>query len=41
VVVSAGRYTAPTRPGFSSQMREMSLEQYRFPNGEAWRPDQR
>jgi L-fuconate dehydratase len=39
--VSAGRYVAPTRPGFSSQMRDKSLEQYRFPDGEAWQPDRR
>jgi L-fuconate dehydratase len=38
VEVSAGRYSAPTRPGFSAQMRETSLAQYRFPDGEAWRP---
>jgi L-fuconate dehydratase len=38
VEVSAGRYIAPTRPGFSAQMRETSLAQYRFPDGEAWRP---
>jgi L-fuconate dehydratase len=38
VEVSAGRYSAPTRPGFSAQMRETSLAQYRFPDGAAWRP---
>jgi len=40
VEVSAGRYTAPTRAGFSAQMREQSLERYRFPDGAAWKRDQ-
>jgi L-fuconate dehydratase len=41
VKVAAGRYAAPTRPGFSAQMRAKSLQQYRFPDGQAWRGYQR
>jgi L-fuconate dehydratase len=39
VVIAAGRYMAPTSPGFSAAMRENSLEQYRFPNGAIWKRD--
>jgi L-fuconate dehydratase len=35
--VRAGRYLAPTAPGFSAQMRETSLARFRFPDGAAWR----
>jgi L-fuconate dehydratase len=35
--VRAGRYRAPTAPGFSAQMREASLARFRFPDGAAWR----
>ena len=35
--VRAGRYVAPTAPGFSAQMHEASLARFRFPDGAAWR----
>ncbi len=38
VEIRGGRYRAPTRPGYSAQMRPESLERYAFPNGEVWRP---
>ncbi|GLY02526.1 MULTISPECIES: enolase C-terminal domain-like protein [Actinoplanes] len=36
VVVEGGVYRAPTRPGFSTEMRPESLKRYAFPEGEAW-----
>ena len=36
VQISRGRYTAPTMPGFSTQMRSSSLETFRYPQGDAW-----
>jgi L-fuconate dehydratase len=35
-VVRDGRYTAPTTPGYSSQMRPESLAMYAFPYGSVW-----
>jgi L-fuconate dehydratase len=35
-VVSAGRYVAPTAPGYSIEMHSESLDRYEFPNGRAW-----
>ncbi|MFD1936132.1 MULTISPECIES: L-fuconate dehydratase [Nonomuraea] len=37
VVIEHGRYTAPTRPGFSSEMRRESIAAHSFPDGEVWR----
>ena len=37
VIVVDGSYKAPQRPGFSSQMRPESIEEYRYPAGAAWR----
>jgi L-fuconate dehydratase len=36
VVVRHGRYMAPLRPGFSSEIHAASREAYRFPGGAAW-----
>jgi L-fuconate dehydratase len=36
VMVSAGRYQAPHRPGFSAQLHEATLHRYAYPNGPAW-----
>ncbi|MGH8145024.1 MAG: enolase C-terminal domain-like protein [Rhodanobacteraceae bacterium] len=36
VKVRGGRYLAPTAPGFSTEMREASLREYRWPDGPAW-----
>jgi L-fuconate dehydratase len=36
VQLSRGRYTAPTMPGFSTEMRPSSLETFRYPQGDAW-----
>ncbi|MGH8025713.1 MAG: L-fuconate dehydratase [Pseudoxanthomonas sp.] len=42
VRIENGRYLAPSSPGFSSQMREASLEAHSFPDGIVWRaPDKR
>ncbi len=38
VVIADGRYVAPTSAGFSAEMRAASLEQFTFPDGEAWKP---
>jgi L-fuconate dehydratase len=37
VRVTAGRYLAPTLPGFSSTLRPQSLRDYEFPHGAVWR----
>jgi len=37
VRVKAGRYLAPTKPGYSAEMRPDSLNVYGFPDGAAWR----
>jgi L-fuconate dehydratase len=36
VIVRAGTYQVPTRPGYSAQIRPESLERYRYPDGEEW-----
>lgn len=36
VTIKGGRYLAPTKPGFSSQMTAVSIRDYTFPNGNAW-----
>jgi len=36
VVISQGRYLAPERPGFSSEIRAASRDAYRYPGGPAW-----
>jgi L-fuconate dehydratase len=37
VRIRGGRYLAPTRPGYSAQMKPESLSVYGFPDGAAWR----
>ena len=37
VRIRAGRYLAPTAPGFSTEMRKASLREYEWPDGSAWR----
>ncbi|HVV20591.1 MAG TPA: L-fuconate dehydratase [Pseudonocardiaceae bacterium] len=37
VVVTGGRYAAPTRPGFSAEMHPESIATYLFPSGPVWR----
>jgi len=37
VVMRAGRYVAPTAPGYSIAMKPESLRDYEFPGGPAWR----
>jgi L-fuconate dehydratase len=36
VRIRAGRYEAPTVPGFSAEMRRRSIEEHLFPGGTAW-----
>lgn len=36
VVIKNGCYTAPTKPGYSIEMKADSLKEYQFPNGAAW-----
>jgi L-fuconate dehydratase len=36
VIVEQGRYRAPSRPGYSIEMKPESLKRYQFPDGEAW-----
>jgi L-fuconate dehydratase len=31
-----GRYTAPTRPGYSSEIKPESRDAYRYPDGPVW-----
>lgn len=37
VRVQGGRYLAPTRPGYSAEMKPQSLATYAYPNGSGWR----
>jgi L-fuconate dehydratase len=37
VVVRNGRYVAPSRAGFSAEMKPVSRAAHRFPDGEVWR----
>ena len=36
VELKRGRYVAPTKPGFSTEMLPSTLEAYRFPDGQVW-----
>jgi L-fuconate dehydratase len=36
VVVRRGRYIAPSKPGYSIQIKPESRQKYRFPDGAAW-----
>ena len=38
-VVRGGRYQAPKQPGFSAQILEASIAQFRFPDGAEWRSE--
>lgn len=40
VVVTGGRYAAPTKPGFSAQLHPDSIAMYLFPSGPVWRDEQ-
>lgn len=35
--IKNGRYVAPNKPGYSSQMKEGSRQEYSFPNGPKWK----
>jgi L-fuconate dehydratase len=35
--IRGGRYLAPSRPGFSAEMRPESLVRFSFPNGPEWK----
>ncbi|WP_428936017.1 L-fuconate dehydratase [Streptomyces sp. ACT015] len=39
VTIRAGRYTAPTAPGFSAALRPESIARYTFPGGTFWAAD--
>ena len=34
--IVGGRYVAPNQPGYSTQMKEQSRQEYSFPNGSKW-----
>ncbi|CAF3880382.1 unnamed protein product [Rotaria sp. Silwood1] len=36
-IIKNGRYVAPSRPGYSTQMKKNSRQQYSFPNGPVWK----
>ncbi|CAF0731867.1 unnamed protein product [Rotaria sordida] len=38
-IIKNARYVAPSRPGYSTQMKENSRQQYSFPNGPIWNTD--
>ena len=38
VVIRAGRYVAPSAPGYSIEMRPESIREYEYPSGPAWAP---
>jgi L-fuconate dehydratase len=35
-IIKNGRYVAPTKPGYSCEIKEESRKQYAFPNGPMW-----
>jgi L-fuconate dehydratase len=37
VVIRNGRYLAPRRPGYSSEMHAASMREFTFPDGPVWR----
>jgi L-fuconate dehydratase len=37
VRIRRGRYLMPEAPGYSIEIRQESLERYRYPDGDAWR----
>ena len=37
VVIRNGRYLAPRRPGYSSEMHASSMQEFAFPDGPVWR----
>ncbi|MBL7849351.1 MAG: L-fuconate dehydratase [Cyclobacteriaceae bacterium] len=39
VVIQRGRYRAPTRPGYSIEMKQESMNQYAFPDGPVWQEE--
>ncbi|MEV6583782.1 L-fuconate dehydratase [Streptomyces sp. NPDC051582] len=39
VVIRDGHYTAPTVPGFSATMHQLTLDTYRYPDGLFWTAD--
>ena len=36
--ISGGRYLAPTRPGYSTEMKDSSRAEFAYPTGAAWKP---
>ncbi|CAF3395941.1 unnamed protein product [Rotaria sp. Silwood1] len=36
-IIKNGRYVAPNKPGYSTQIKENSRQQYSFPNGPMWK----
>ena len=40
VVVTGGRYAAPTTPGFSAELHPDSIATYLYPSGPVWREEQ-
>jgi L-fuconate dehydratase len=39
VVIRDGRYTMPSRPGYSAEMHPASLARFRYPDGAEWQAD--
>ena len=39
VKIRQGRYLMPSKPGYSIEIREDTLERYCFPDGEVWNAD--
>ncbi|MDI9404856.1 MAG: hypothetical protein QM516_13385, partial [Limnohabitans sp.] len=35
-IVKGGRYLAPTKPGYSGEVKRESLAAFRFPDGPEW-----
>ncbi|CAF5106757.1 unnamed protein product [Rotaria sp. Silwood1] len=36
-IIKNGRYVAPNKPGYSTQIKQNSRQQYSFPNGPMWK----
>jgi L-fuconate dehydratase len=36
-IIKNGRYVTPTKPGYSTQMKQISQQEYSFPDGSQWK----
>lgn len=37
VIMQGGRYKLPSKPGYSTKMKEQSLKKFDYPKGDEWK----